>query len=486
MYCNSEGCQGKPAAWCECQNQKTLICQSHIASHLQTPAPNGQIHFIKVIEYKSINLSASKNLIKTVQTKREKLISSKEEMIKTAHEEIFAIEARLKESIRKINDELENLNGLICEIISISEIPNIPLSPIREILSLPDLDAAKKLDELLSAETSEFADASPSLVISAWKSAQNTIDYGSLHECCNPIKVSSKGIRAVSFSPSGHLFATAGLDSNLRLWNFKTQTLVATYGEHDPKRINSIAFHPTGSFVVSSSADNTMILWTPFHQKSIKTFKGHEGSVRSVCFSPDGYFIASGSNDKTVKYWFIAQGLIVHSFRGHLKEVTCVTFSPSGRFIASGSADSTVKIWKIAERCMGTEIKSEPGEIKTISYSHSGNLIAWGGENRAIWLYFFKTKTSSKLAGHTDTVESLVFSHCDNFIISGAGDKIIIVWDLRDNRQVRVLRGHSAAVRSLAFSPCGKYIISSSEDGCIKTWGVDETAALGQRSKTTI
>jgi WD40 repeat protein len=84
----------------------------------------------------------------------------------------------------------------------------------------------------------------------------------------HPAKLSSfaahaDSVQAVSFSPDGHLLATAAIDHTARLWDIG-----------DPRSPVQLA-----------------------------NFAGHSDSVWSVAFTPDGHRLATGSADHSVRFW---------------------------------------------------------------------------------------------------------------------------------------------------------------------------------------
>jgi WD40 repeat protein len=84
------------------------------------------------------------------------------------------------------------------------------------------------------------------------------------------------------------------------------------------------------------------------------------------------------------------------------------------------------------------------------------------------------------LKGHTDNVQSAVFSPDGKHIASGSRDKTIKVWDATSGQEVLTLKGHTSSVNSVAFSPDGKRIVSGSDDKTLKVWD----AETGQKLHT--
>jgi hypothetical protein len=75
-----------------------------------------------------------------------------------------------------------------------------------------------------------------------------------------------------------------------------------------------------------------------------------------------------------------------------------------------------------------------------------------------------------ELKGHTQLVESVVFSPNGTRIVTGSADKTAKVWDARIGTSLLTLYGHTAGVFGVAFSPDGKRIVTSSADKTAKVW----------------
>ena len=78
---------------------------------------------------------------------------------------------------------------------------------------------------------------------------------------------------------------------------------------------------------------------------------------------------------------------------------------------------------------------------------------------------------TSILSGHTDEVNSVVFSSDGRSLVSGSDDTTVKLWDLQTGGAIRTFTGHTKLVSSVSISVDNATIASGSFDGTIRLWG---------------
>lgn len=76
--------------------------------------------------------------------------------------------------------------------------------------------------------------------------------------------------------------------------------------------------------------------------------------------------------------------------------------------------------------------------------------------------------------GHLHTVRAVAISNDGKLIASAGADKLIILWDIKTEKQLISLRGHTGWIFGLAFSPDGHFLASGSSDGTVVLWNILE------------
>jgi WD40 repeat protein len=150
-----------------------------------------------------------------------------------------------------------------------------------------------------------------------------------------------------AFSSDGKLIAT-GSDSQVRIFQVRSQRLLATIGAQDSS-IRSVCFSPDASVLAAASGNAQVRRWNisdPTRPRPLPPLTGHTAFVPQIAFSPDGKTLATASYDSTLRLWNAALGQEVAVLRGHSAVVQCLTWSADGQAIFTGSGDATVRIWR--------------------------------------------------------------------------------------------------------------------------------------------
>src|SRR5262249_53136172 len=82
------------------------------------------------------------------------------------------------------------------------------------------------------------------------------------------------------------------------------------------------------------------------------------------------------------------------------------------------------------------------------------------------------------LAGHTDSVFSVVFSPDGRTLASGSGDGTVRLWDTVTGAERRSLQGHTGWVSAVAFRLDGRALASGSRDTTVRLWDAVTGAEL--------
>ncbi len=289
-------------------------------------------------------------------------------------------------------------------------------------------------------------------------------------------------VKSASFSPCGNHIVTASHDGTTRIWNVKTGLQENIFGTLS-KTVSAMNFIRYASY----SPDGNKIALLPYYGFRIidtkseiiiaKMGKGHSKRLESVEFSPDGKYIVTSSMDSIVSIWDSNTGEEIDYLRGHSDYVLSAVYSPNGKYIASSSWDGTIRIWDSNTHKVINVLKEHTGSVNSVSFSHDSKYIVSASSDKTIKIWTPTGKRSLlTLDGHTAAVNSAKFSSDGNyFIVSGADDKTIRVWDVsnmnkRNSNQLFVLYGHVDAIKSVSFSPDNKKIVSASCDGTVRIW----------------
>ncbi|KAL6693305.1 WD40-repeat-containing domain protein [Trichoderma pleuroticola] len=232
----------------------------------------------------------------------------------------------------------------------------------------------------------------------------------------------SKAVFGLSFSPSQKLLATSSGDGTLRIWDYETGIKTDVGAEEEEGQHTSVHKRPIcmvstsddGDTIASGSEDGLICLWEGKTGILRREIRGHEDFIRCINFAQDSKALVSTSDDETVRVWDAYDESKSLTLRGHDSWVRCAIFSPDKRFVVSCSDDGTLRVWDLTHK-----------NVQEMTDSYSAESEQKDGEVDGVRV----------LQGHDDYVMCATFSPDGTYLVSGANNGQILLWDFSEAHQ---------------------------------------------------
>lgn len=168
---------------------------------------------------------------------------------------------------------------------------------------------------------------------------------------------------------------------------------------------------------------------------------------------------------------------LVHTLE-HNSVVCCVRFSHDGKYLATG-CNRSAQIFDVQTGHRVTLLQDETVDrggdlyIRSVCFSPDGYYLATGAEDRQIRVWDIKNKRiKHNFRGHEQDIYSLDFSKNGRYIASGSGDKTVRIWDMENPDRAPLAFTIEDGVTTVAISPDSRFVAAGSLDKCIRIWEI--------------
>lgn len=281
-------------------------------------------------------------------------------------------------------------------------------------------------------------------------------------------------ISAVKFHPAPKkcfttLLGTAAGDGAVKIWDLKSCTETTAFGSSTSEAmlmsastgnkrhgepIEVLKGHtapvwdfdwcPFGTKLVTASMDHILKLYDCITFKQRVTFRGHKDSVNSCkFFDHNDNLIMSGSADKSVSVWDARTGGCEITLLGHQNAVQDTVCSPTApHLLASCDLGGEVLLWDVRKIQQISKLNTAfqkrnqaPSALTALAFDTQGKVLTAACADGSLKMFRDQGEAASpsfvkdcELIAHNKTVNSVMFSRSNQYLVSAGADHTFRVW----------------------------------------------------------
>ncbi|XP_018648039.1 family S9 non-peptidase homologue (S09 family) [Schistosoma mansoni] len=278
------------------------------------------------------------------------------------------------------------------------------------------------------------------------------------------IDANENEVNSVRFTPSGHIFGSAGFDRKLRLWTYLNgkceihSTLVGCNAA-----VTAIDFDPNETAVLGASSDFSCRVWTLNDSRLRVNLTGHSERVISAKFMGSANRVVTASSDRTIKIWDVDKCCCRRTIMA-ASTFQDVVVCPSMSALVTGHFDQHLRIWDERSGENTNKILLS-GRITGMDISSDFTTVLACTRNNTLEIVDLRTNqvTQCLKADGFQTGLDIVrpcFSPDSDYVAAGGHDGGVYIWSTVSGNLEICLRDHTNIVVCCHWNPNGNSLVS--------------------------
>lgn len=237
-------------------------------------------------------------------------------------------------------------------------------------------------------------------------------------------------------------------------------------------RVKCVDLHPINNWVLVSLYDGTVELWDYIANSLIKSIEVTDVPVRSSKFIIKNNDFVCGSDDKKLRFYNYNTNQLIKQIDAHNDYIRGIETSESLSMFLTCSDDLTIKLWDYNNYTHKQTFEGHTHYIMNVKFNPKDNtMFVSCSLDKSIKMWNINSKNANyTIQGHHKKGINYVEFYTGNndtkpYIITGADDKKIMVFDYLNKSCIQSIDDHTNNVSFCSFLKELPIIVSGSEDG---------------------
>jgi WD40 repeat protein len=271
-----------------------------------------------------------------------------------------------------------------------------------------------------------------------------------------------------------HLFFSGAGDGMVVLWDLRKPgdgELIARL----PNSIYSLLHLADKKLLVAGQNFSGVHLIDYQNKKEVTSLQLTSSYIFDIQSFGNHLVIATGDGTVVVvdvETWVVKKRVSVSD-----KSARAIAINQVSGEMAVGFSDHAIRIFSLPDVEMKQEIKAHQNSIFAVCYSPDGNFLLSGARDARLKVWEVKSNygLAKEVVAHGYAINHLTFSPDGNYFATASMDKSIKIWNMHDLKLLKVIdkgrhAGHGTSVNKLLWTSFNNQLVSASDDRTISAW----------------
>lgn len=242
--------------------------------------------------------------------------------------------------------------------------------------------------------------------------------------------------------------------------------------------VYALALHPTSRLLWVGQNYEGLHLIDTVQKKETNSLKLTSAAIFDIKFYKQDAFVAL--SDGVVVVLDAEQLALKRHLKASDQSARCISINPVEREMAVGYSDHSVRIFDLTTYALKQFIPAHANSVFTLAYSPDFRHLLTSGRDAhlKVWDVEKNYELQKDIAAHLFAINHLTYKSDGSLFATASMDKAIKIWDADTYRLLKVVdrarhAGHSTSVNKLLWTDYHQQLLSASDDRTISVWQLD-------------